>query len=75
MGPDLSKVYSSEGKGIPLIHAMLKSGSQSMPAFSLNDSELSKLVMYLRSVDQSGAADPRKFNIHINGMISEHEGQ
>jgi nitric oxide reductase subunit C len=71
LGPDLSNIYSAEGKTEHYIKAFVKSGSAQMPAFELSAEEEEQLVSFLRSVDASGQADPRQFNIMYNGMISK----
>ena len=72
LGPDLTNIFSADGKGEPYIKAMVMSGSKVMPAFQLSEVELTSLVNFLKSVDATGKADPRTFNIHGSGMISEN---
>jgi nitric oxide reductase subunit C len=71
LGPDLTDVYSTPGKGKDYIKAMLTSGIKQMPAFHLSDQEFNQLTAFLKSVDESGNSDPRKFTQLKSGMIEE----
>lgn len=53
-GPDLTNVYSARGKGPQYIRAFVQSGTVTMPAFILSESELDCLVAFLRDVDATG---------------------
>lgn len=53
MGPDLSNVLSTQGKGEEYAKAFLKSGTQRMPNFELNDEEIKALIAYMKFVDAS----------------------
>ncbi len=72
LGPDLTNIYSAKGKGKDFIKTMLRSGIKQMPAFQLNEKEFDELITYLKTVDQSGVADPRRFTILKTGMIEEN---
>ena len=69
LGPDLTNVYSN--KGDTIIRAMLVSGSASMPAFSLSNTELKSLMQFFKQTDASGQADYKSFSILPNGMIEQ----
>lgn len=69
LGPDLTNVYST--KGDTIIRAMLVSGSASMPAFSLSNTELKSLMQFFKQTDASGQADYKSFSILPNGMIEQ----
>ena len=69
LGPDLTNEYSLRGP--EFIHVFLQSGNTTMPNFHLNESEMAELISYLKLVDQSGKADPRKFTINRNGTINQ----
>ena len=71
LGPDLTNVYSKEGKGEVYIRAMIASGTAQMPYFSLNENEYNQLVEFLKMTDASGTADPRNFKIEMSGMTSK----
>lgn len=68
LGPDLTNVYGSPGKGEPLIRALLPAGNALMPDFDLPEDEMQQLLEFLKAVDQSGSADPRNFTVLPNGM-------
>jgi nitric oxide reductase subunit C len=71
LGPDLTDVYSAPGKGKDFIRAMLATGIKQMPPFHLSEKEFAQLTAYLKSVDESGNADPRQFKKLNTGMIEE----
>ncbi len=71
LGPDLTNLMSQQNKGLPLLKAMVKSGNKQMPAFNLSDDEMEELVSFLKNVDSSGNADPRKFKMNMFGMIEK----
>ena len=54
LGPDLTNVYSAEGKGSTYIKAFLNSGVKSMPQFHFSEEEKNALVEYLKTVDETG---------------------
>ena len=55
LGPDLTTVMSQKGKGEVYARAIMKSGTNRMPDFKLSDSEINKLVEFLKYVDQTEA--------------------
>lgn len=69
LGPDLTNVYSANGKGDVFIKALIRSGTKQMPSFELSPQEEINLLEFLKSTDASGVADPRQFHIHPSGMI------
>lgn len=71
LGPDLSNIYSQKGEAH--IRTFLKMGTQLMPVFDMAEEEVQSMVMFLKNVDECGTADPRRFKIHRNGMISPDE--
>jgi len=54
LGPDLTNVMSTPGKGGPYVRALLKVGTDIMPNFELDESEIDALVAYLDYVDRTG---------------------
>lgn len=52
LGPDLTKVISSRAKNELVMSAMLRSGSQRMPNFNLNEIEIIEIIAYLKYIDQ-----------------------
>lgn len=69
LGPDLTNSYSKRGE--KYIDAYMQSGTNIMPNFHLSDEERNALILYLKSVDQSGSADPKTFTIYANGSIEQ----
>lgn len=68
LGPDLTNVYSTPGKGEPIIRAFLKAGVRPMPVFDLSEEETAQLIAFLRAADAGGSAAPRDFIILPTGM-------
>lgn len=54
LGPDLTNVISSEGKGPDYVKAFINSGIQSMPKFNFSDKEGDQIVAFLKHVDGTG---------------------
>jgi len=54
LGPDLTNVMSTPGKGDLYVRALLKVGTDVMPNYELEDSEIDALVAYLDYVDNTG---------------------
>lgn len=69
LGPDLTNEYSQRGPDI--IKALLKTGTNTMPAFELSEEETSALLAYLEHIDGTGISDPRSFKINSDGTISQ----
>ena len=68
LGPDLTNVYAQ--KSPEYIQAFVQNGTAVMPKFSLSHEEMSCLLAFLKSVDETGNANPKKIIIHSNGTIS-----
>ena len=69
LGPDLTNIYSDKTKGPAYIRAYVQGGNAIMPAFQLQDREMSALLAYLQQVDASGKADPKSFKVNGDGTI------
>ena len=69
LGPDITNAYSKKGPGY--ITAFLKSGTETMPDFHLQEKQINDLLAYLKNIDQSGKADPRTFTIKKDGTIGQ----
>lgn len=54
LGPDVTNVYSQEGKGEHYIKTILNSGIQSMPKFNFSEEEKEQLVQFFKEIDQTG---------------------
>ncbi len=68
LGPDLTNVYSL--KSPEHIKAFIISGTNVMPKFNLSNNQINCLLTYLKSVDATGNADPKKIILNIDGTIS-----
>lgn len=73
LGPDLTNVISQPGKGKDFLKAMLHAGYNQMPVFQLSNQEINQLYEFLKSIDASGTADPRKLKVNNYGMIERNE--
>lgn len=69
LGPDLTNIYSSSGKGPLYIRAFVSVGTRIMPSFQLSEEEMNALLQYLRHVDASGKSDPKQFKVNYDGTI------
>lgn len=69
LGPDLTNCYSAPHKGPGYMDAILQYGTGIMPDFKLTPSERSKIIEYLKYVDNSGHADPKRFTTTVTGNI------
>jgi len=54
LGPDLTNVISTPGKGPDYVKAFLNSGIKVMPKFSFSEEEKSAVVAFLSHVDGTG---------------------
>ena len=71
MGPDLTNVISN--RGAAYARAFMSAGTQAMPNFNLNDSELDALVAYLEFVDQTGTYPPENFEVKWFGVVAQED--
>jgi nitric oxide reductase subunit C len=67
LGPDLTNVYSKRSP--EYITAFLKSGTDVMPDFNLNEKEIQALLSFLEQTNASGNADPRTYRLKYDGTI------
>lgn len=70
LGPDLTNVYSANGKGELYIKAFINSGIKVMPKFNLSETEKDELVQYLKEVDQTGYYPNLNAKIRPNGWVT-----
>ena len=76
LGPDLTNVISTKGKGKNYAAAIMKTGTQVMPNFHLNDAEIEALLAFLDQADKSGNNRVHSYKIGLDGTItSEGETQ
>ncbi len=71
MGTDLTNVISSRGPAYA--RAFLVSGTQRMPNFDLNETELDAIVAYLEFVDTTGRYPARAYEIHWYGTVVQSD--
>lgn len=69
MGPDLTNVITTSGKGEKYAFAFLKSGTDRMPNYQLTDEEINSLIAYLKYVGKSSNYSIEKFNTTWYGTI------
>lgn len=69
LGPDLTNIYSTEGKGPLYIKAFLNSGVKSMPQYNFSEEEKDALVQYLKQVDQTGIYPNYNAEIEATGWV------
>ncbi|MFQ5982601.1 MAG: c-type cytochrome [Woeseiaceae bacterium] len=70
MGPDLTNVISN--KGPAYARAFLVSGTQRMPNFNLNESELDAMIAYLEFVDSTGRYPADEYRINWYGTVVQN---
>jgi nitric oxide reductase subunit C len=70
LGPDLTNVFSSKGKGPSYIKAFLNSGIKAMPQFSFSENDKEALVAFLKEVDQTGYYPNYQAKIKPNGWVA-----
>ena len=70
LGPDITNVYSKEGKGEQYIKTILNSGIQSMPVFSFNEEEKEQFVQFFKELDQTGYYPDVTAKIEKDGWVT-----
>lgn len=76
LGPDLTNVISTPGKGEMYVKAFLNSGVKSMPKFNFTEEEKDALVEYLAAVDKTGYFPNYEAEMKPNGWVkikTKHE--
>lgn len=71
MGPDLTNVISTPGKGDLYAKSFIQNGTQRMPNFHLDESQINSIVAYLKYVDKTGISPVRNFEIEYDGTITQ----
>ncbi|MBK7181638.1 MAG: cytochrome c [Bacteroidetes bacterium] len=69
MGPDLTNVISTQGKGVEYAKAFIVSGTQKMPNFHIPNDEIEMLLSYLTDISKSGISPIIKFDVNVDGSI------
>lgn len=75
MGPDLTNIMSTPGKGEVFVKAFIQSGTKRMPNFHLKENEVNALTEYLNYVDKTGVSPVRNFEIKYDGTITQKGNQ
>ena len=70
LGPDLTNTISTKGKGRDYAAAIMKNGTQVMPDFHLNDTEIEALLAFLEQADKSGNGRVHSYKIGLDGTIN-----
>jgi nitric oxide reductase subunit C len=69
LGPDLTNVLSAKGKGKAYAAAIMKTGTQVMPDFKLQEAELEALLAFLEHTDKSGRGSVHDYQMEMDGSI------
>jgi nitric oxide reductase subunit C len=69
MGPDLTNVISTPGKGRAYAAAFLRNGTDRMPNFHLSQHDVDALTEYLALVDATGTSPIRNYRTTWYGSI------
>lgn len=75
MGPDLTNVISTQGKGEFYVKSFIQNGTQKMPNFHLGETDVNALTEYLVYVDKTGISPVRNFEIKYDGTITQKSSQ
>ncbi|WP_264559438.1 c-type cytochrome [Flavobacterium sp. N2270] len=70
LGPDLTNVYSTKGKGEKLIKTIVNSAIKSMPKFNFNEDEKDLLVQFFKEIDQTGHYPDINATISKDGWVT-----
>ncbi|MGG7036675.1 MAG: c-type cytochrome [Flavobacterium sp.] len=70
LGPDLTNIYSSKGKGGTYIKSIVNSGIKTMPRFNFNETEKDELVQFLKEIDQTGHYPNVGASIEPSGWVT-----
>jgi nitric oxide reductase subunit C len=71
MGPDLTNVISTPGKGDLYAKSFVQSGTQRMPDFHLDEDQINAIVAYLKYVDKTGISPVINFDVAYDGTITQ----
>ncbi|WP_338377884.1 cytochrome c [uncultured Flavobacterium sp.] len=69
LGPDITNVYSREGKGEEYIKTIVNSGINSMPKFNFSEDEKDLLVQFFKEIDQTGYYPDVNATINKDGWV------
>lgn len=69
MGPDLTNVISTAGKGPLYAGVFIKNGTVKMPNFHFTDEEAAAVIAFLTYVDAGGKYPPENYRIRWYGTL------
>lgn len=69
LGPDITNVYSKDGKGAKYIKTILNSGIQTMPKFNFSEVEKDQFVQFFKEVDETGFYPSTDLEIRKDGWV------
>ncbi len=69
LGPDLTNVISTEGKGPDYVKALMMSGIKVMPAFTFTADEEDEMIAFLSCVDSTGYFPNHNAKLHFSGWV------
>lgn len=72
MGPDLTNIISTKGKGENYARAFIEFGTQKMPNFEMSHGEINELLAYLKYVDKTGISPVTNFEIENTGIVKQY---
>ncbi|HPD52411.1 MAG: c-type cytochrome [Bacteroidota bacterium] len=58
LGPDLTRLMSTPGKGSRWANAVIRTGNERMPAYDLTEADMAALLEFLSAVDRSAVIVP-----------------
>jgi len=70
LGPDITNVYSREGKGEKYIKTIVNSGIKSMPKFNFSEEEKDQIVQFFKEIDQTGHYPDVNVTIGKDGWVT-----
>jgi nitric oxide reductase subunit C len=71
MGPDLTNVVSTPGKGPLYARVFLRVGTGRMPNFGLSEKEIDALIAFLEYVDATGKYPLQSYRVHWYGIVDD----
>ncbi len=69
MGPDLTNVISTSGKGSAYVRTFLNSGIKAMPKFNFTEKEKDDIVAFLTHVDGTGYFPNKQAQLQKSGWV------
>lgn len=70
LGPDLTNVTAKPGYSDVFLKAVILNGMKQMPPFDLSDKDLNDLLVFLKSMNKTGTANPQNYSPQLNGTFT-----